>query len=275
MSSNQITSFLTNARGLSVPAIGTHYYRGHFYNNGVKKAYKATFIKKRETVGDREIETYNVKVNSYWYDSTRVFQTLKNSICAVENNTVEILHISTASYKMDIRSLQMKYYTPKQHQRTVADDIVQRFEQNGNVRILLYGPPGAGKTTTAHVVKKTLDLKMNKKTQLYHNFDPSTAVDIATILESAKHTPIIIVIDEIEQHFKTVLSDEKGNRFNPKSTYVDSKQAFNNMLDLIRGTYNVILFATTNTHVTSLKRDYEVFMRRFDDFVYMDKQTER
>jgi hypothetical protein len=275
VSSGQVKSFLINARGVSVPAVGTHYYKGYFYVRGVRTAYRATFIKNKETVGDREVESYDVKVNSYWYNSEQVFRNLKSSFCALENNTVEILHISTASYKMDVRSLQLRYHTPKQHQRQVADNTIERFVEKGNVCILLHGPPGTGKTTTAHVVKKLLDSKLNKKTQLYHNFDPSTSVDVATILESAKHAPTIIVIDEIDGHFKTALSNDRGINVNPRSTSVDGKQAFNGMLDLIKGTYNVILIATSNEDASGLESTYTAFMRRFDDCVYMDRMTEQ
>lgn len=277
--SEQITSFLVDSRGRTVPSVGTHKYTGHLNVHGKKEEYRAFFVKSKETVGDQEVITYDVQVNGCWYDSGRIFRAIKDSIIKLENNTIEVLHISTASFKMDVRSLCMDYRTPKPHQKQAANEIVKRFKRDGNVGVLLHGPPGTGKTTTAHVVKKSLDQDkgLNMKSQLYHNFNPSTTVDVATILESAKHAPVIIVIDEIDQHFKTAITEGKGPKLNPKPTYVDSKQSFNGMLDLIRGTRNVILVATTNAEIEVLQNTYPSFMRdgRFDDHVHMGTKTSR
>lgn len=277
INSEQITSFLVDARGRTVPAIGTHVYNGHLSAGGAKEAYRAIFIKSKEVVGDQEVITYNMQINGCWYDGGRIFRTIKNIICSLEQNTIEVLHISTASYKMDVRSLYLDYRTAKPHQIQAANSIMKRFNDHGNTGVLLHGPPGTGKTTTAHVVKKLIDTKLNKKAQLYHNFNPSTSVDVATILESARHAPVIIVIDEIDHHFKDTISENKKIKLNPKPTYVDSKQAFNGMLDLIRGTRNVILIATTNADIEDLKSTYPSYIRtgRFDDHILMTKKTQR
>jgi DNA replication protein DnaC len=268
MDTHLVVNTILNAQACNVPALGYHSYYGSLPG---KKKYGVTFIKQERMLGNIDITTYSLKVNGLWYDSRKIIPHIQSMILVHDSTTVQVLHISTATFKTDIQSLSLIYHQPMEHQLHAADTIVKLFMKNNNAGALLYGPPNTGKTTTAHVLKKLLDKKTNTPAQLYYNFNPSiSGVDIATILVNARHNIIIIVINEIDQHFANSLS-EQNKKFNPKSSYTDSKQAFSDMIDLIRSTKNVILIGTTNNNADDLSRMYRSFTRkgRFCSHIHM------
>lgn len=100
------------------------------------------------------------------------------------------------------------FYAGEMQRKTVEDFLsVARAREtleaqgvNASASLLLYGPPGCGKTHLASYVAKQLSLPifLARLDGLISSFLGSTAKNIRTILEFATRTPCVLFIDEFD-----------------------------------------------------------------------------
>jgi len=268
----EITTQLHTDNGHQVPGLGRHYYYG---TTTLTDGYYITFYKFRRE-SERQVEYY-YECTVWWLWSAtnyqRTFDEFITKLHQTSTGQVEVLHISTASYKTEVVTIRKTYHPPTPTQMSICNDILREYQRTGNAAVLLTGAPGTYKSSTARVLKKQYEHRYpGSRVLLYDNFNPSaTGVDIVNIaLQQARtDVPVIIVIDEIDIHFSKALQSATAN-VHGRTTYTDDKQSFNNMLDTIRSVSNVMLIATTNVpYDTLLERGYGVFIRsgRFDDIM--------
>jgi len=154
---------------------------------------------------------------------------------------------------------------PKPNQRRALREIMAHFNRNGNTKVIVSGELGVGKSYLPKLVAKELK-KNGHYPRLYSNFDPTApGLNIMTLaLTNAEHTPVIVVIDEIDESYKAVGRTDAGtnNMGGGRSCHTHNRSTFHNMLDVIGETNNVITIFTTNQTISALQNEYSSYLRR-------------
>jgi SpoVK/Ycf46/Vps4 family AAA+-type ATPase len=146
-----------------------------------------------------------------------------------------------------------------------------------NIKLVISGKRGIGKTYIGYAIKKVLDTYFNCTSRLYDDFNPkSIGVNIETLAlrYSSKQSPIIIVINEFDVIMDYALDSHK-QMFDPRLCHARDKSELNNMLDKISRTPYVILVCTTEKQIDDLATgDKRSFLRygRFDFYASIDSQ---
>ena len=165
--------------------------------------------------------------------------------------------------------------TPKKNQINALNSIYNHYNEYKNTKVIIYGERGTGKTYISKLVKNLIDTNLHLDSLLYDDFDPSSiGVNIKKIaLKNAnENTPVIIVINEIDRIFYDIIYEKKQS-YNSQGYHTKNKASFNNMMDSIADTNNVILICTTEKSRLSLENnsEYLSFFRkgRIDFFINM------
>jgi DNA replication protein DnaC len=111
--------------------------------------------------------------------------------------------------------------------------------------ILLYGPPGCGKTVLAQYIAKTLELPIviARLDSLISSFLGNTAKNIRQLFEYARSTPCVLFLDEFDAVAK--VRDDQNE-------VGELKRVVNSLLqniDLSSGAGNVLIAATNHEHL--------------------------
>jgi len=270
------------ANGTIVPGIGKHIY----YINGKKeKIYKrkSLWIEKIIlTENNRDTVRYRVK---YFFAKTFIhIERLKNNIKSFQSSlgidSITVVCIDTSSDTPKIFLTNKIYYQPRNNQILARNQIIEKWGQvnNYNLKVLIHGPRGIGKTYMGLILKKYIDMENNINVRVFDDFNPSSVgVNIKSMALSTacKTSPVIIVINEIDIIYKKVI--EPTETFDARLQHSRNKSEFHNMLDSIGLTpYVIAIFTTEKTYEELYQvEEYRSFMRpgRVDMILNMTKDN--
>jgi len=127
-------------------------------------------------------------------------------------------------------------------------------------KLLLYGPPGSGKTKTAHHIAKSLNLPLviGRLDSIISSYLGTTAKNIRTLFEFAESTPCVLLLDEFDAIAK---ARDDTNELGELKRVVNSLLQNIDILD-----NNSVLIAATN-HEQLLD---PAIWRRFDYKILID-----
>lgn len=142
-------------------------------------------------------------------------------------------------------------------QEYVARDRLSKYNLTPKKKILLYGPPGCGKTLSAERIAWNLGLPLLKVRfdSLLSSYFGESAANLRTVFEYCKKEPVVLLLDECDFIAKSRTSTQD----------VGEVPRIVNMLLTLLDEYEApgLVLATTNLKV-SLD---EALFRRFDDVI--------
>jgi hypothetical protein len=249
-----------------LPGLGSHYlYLNH--NPGFfEKWHKYLGIYKEE------IENNNIKYYRYQiFIPPTVQGTLQTLFLSELINhqitNVRSVHIDTSTPNVRTVIRNLPYNPPRPYQEQLLDAIFPKYTNCNrfNVRLMVSGPRGSGKTFMGRLIKYKLDHDYHVNSQFFSNFDPSQiGVDIATLAltKATRYTPVVLIVNEIDIIFDKVIAQEQD--FDPRTKHSRTKTTFHNMLDMISDTRFVFTIFTTEKPLDELynNNNFKSFMRK-------------
>lgn len=147
----------------------------------------------------------------------------------------------------------------------IAKDRLAHYGLPPKQKILLYGPPGCGKTLTAERLAKNLKLPLLKVRfdSLISSYFGESSMNLRTVFDYCKKEPVVLLLDECDFIAKSrIINNDVGEI--PRIV---------NMLLMLLDEYNSngLVIAATNL---KLSLD-EALFRRFDDVIEIPLPTEK
>lgn len=143
-------------------------------------------------------------------------------------------------------------------------DTLNKYGLSGGNTLLLYGPPGCGKTNCAFMVAKKLNLPIvvARLDSLISSYLGTTSKNIRLLFDFAMRTPCVLFLDEFDAIAKA--RDDKNE-------LGELKRVVNTLLQNIDSTLsqNIIIAATNHANLL----DYAVW-RRFEFKIELNKPTQ-
>ena len=133
-----------------------------------------------------------------------------------------------------------------------------RFGYHSKTKLLFWGPPGCGKTLTAHSIANELGLPLGivRLNTLITSFLGETASHIQRVFDLARSTPMVLLIDEADAIAK---DRDDGNDVGELKRVVNSLlQA----MDAFQPDDSIVIAASNHQYLLD-----EALWRRFDDVV--------
>lgn len=185
-------------------------------------------------------------------------------------------------------TLEKNIYSEKKAINKIIDNLKQYFKNEKNLKLLLLGPSGVGKTSSVKLISKelknnlirldmseyNLETSVNKLIGVSHGF---IGYDDDYIFNKVKYNPYsIILVDEIEKAHPSVLNlflqiMDEGFVTDAHGETIDFSHT------LIFMTSNAIknkAVGFTNLDQNNLTENFsEEFLGRFDDIIYFDALT--
>ena len=271
--------------GKAIPEKGSsHYYFSHPIRDHTWFNFKSMEYVGLEKV---EEETSSGNIKTYylaWYlplDITkRAFNLLVRDIMVTQENEIRVIHIDTSKMDPQLLWLTKTCHPPRNHQRDVVDTILNRWGRqcDFNIKVIIHGKRGVGKTYTSKLVKKQLDKINGVNCRLYHNFDPSAIgvdINVLALSTATAASPVILTINEIDTVYESVITPSQN--FDPRIQHTRSIQKFHDMLDDIASVKYVISIFTTEKTIEELRstQQFLSFMRkgRVDMFISMTEDS--
>lgn len=223
---------------VSIPGVGYHYlYRDlkselSWWEWIWSALEYVMFEKTMEVIDRKEVYTYRAKIRCW---STWVGMDIpRDKLALTDAKQIQTIHVDGSSYQPQLVSTMKSYGTPRPVQAKLALDIATKFNQTQNVKVLLSGMRGSGKSYLASVVKKQIDQTPGVDALLFDDVSPCMqGLDIPTLILSraSRVSPAILVIDE----FDVVLDEtvKVKSSFEPRNGHTTNKSTLNSLLDAI------------------------------------------
>lgn len=258
--------------GRKVPGLGVHYY---FPMSKKESSWFAPYIgliKVRQTIDSKTIEYYRVFIRSAdmeYYD--KFLQTVSGE----GPDSISAMHIDASEHQCAVKTVMLRFQgEARMPQQIILDHIKGRYEKTQNVKILIEGARGTGKSHIGKLVKKWLGIHA----QFYHNFDPTQiGVDIQTMVlsKAKKNNPVVLVIDDVHRIFPDVHREKMD--CDSRVQHSRNEATFQKMLDAIENTKYVVCIFTSEIAANELYKieDNRSFMRegRIDSFARITDTT--
>lgn len=261
------------------PGYGKHY----FYNCPCLTRFSSCRyigLEKRTTRTNGETEDFYIG----WIDPNdigkSVLRNFKHRIFKAEKGTIRVSSVDTTEFRPKLFWNTQILHQPKPNQTDIVNFVMEQYTEknNFNVKVLIHGHRGLGKTHTALLIKDRLDNDINCYSYLIDDFDPSQAnVNIKSlILKRATATsPIVLIINEIESVYAEATKDKQFSE--PRHLHTRNKKTLNDMFDAIGSTkYLIAIFTTEKApHVLYNNEVFKSFLRpgRIDMFMHMEKDS--
>lgn len=143
-------------------------------------------------------------------------------------------------------------------------DLIKRHHIPLRTKLLLYGPPGCGKSLTAEVLAREVGLPFLtvKLDAVVGSLLGETAANLRRIFDTAERQPMVLFLDEF---------DALGRSRVDPNEHSEMRRVVNNLLLLIeRFTGRGFVVAATNLEASI----DPAIMRRFDELVYLGPPTQ-
>lgn len=171
--------------------------------------------------------------------------------------------------KKDFSSLVVSDQTRNQLNRVIEEykksDLLKMHGLKPKNKLLFYGPPGCGKTITAEIIAKELQLPL-----LYTRFDSiissylgETASNIRQVFEYALSGNWVVLLDEF---------DAIGKSRSDESEHGELKRVVNSFLQILDSFEGRSIIIASTNHENLL--DHALW-RRFDEIVPFNKPTQK
>lgn len=292
-----------------IPDVGYHI----LYTNGISGFFSEPFtfskitFKKVKTNNKTPEYVYYCKVNpSGWGDEAMKF--VEKHVFYEDEKIIRCVSIDTSDTQPKLFESKQMYVPPAKNQnyldalrigqqkiikyifrhfmelpKNIPNNIInpidypdiKEIKERTNIKLLISGKRGIGKTYIGYAIKKILDNYFDCHSKLYDDFNPkSIGVNIETMAlrYASRQSPVIIIINEFDIIMDYALDINK-QMFDPRLCHARDKSELNNMLDKISKTPYVILVCTTEKSIDSLTvGDKRSFLRygRFDFYSFID-----
>lgn len=143
-------------------------------------------------------------------------------------------------------------------------DLIKRHQIPLRTKLLLYGPPGCGKSLTAEVLAREVGLPFLtvKLDGVVGSLLGETASNLRRVFEAAERQPMVLFLDEF---------DALGRSRVDPTEHSEMRRVVNNLLLLIeRFSGRGFVVAATNLEASI----DPAIMRRFDELVYLGPPTQ-
>jgi len=241
---NQNMNIIVNENNMIAPDFGNYEYQ--FTKDNKCKIWLIKMIVKKDSKEKIIYKAYTKK-----HHQSRLDEFVAELNKLNNDNLVVVTSIDTSLDVPTTIQLKKLCLKPKPNQLKVLDIIMESYNEANfyNVKVILTGDRGIGKTYLGRLLKKHLDKIVGVNSILYDDFNPSSVgVNINHALKYASSSmPVIIVINEIDVFFEQVLNSKES--YDARLQHTKNKSEFHNMLDAIGSSSHVILIATTQEHM--------------------------
>tara|TARA_Y100000591_G_C21844891_1_gene708090 strand:- start:837 stop:1793 length:957 start_codon:yes stop_codon:yes gene_type:complete len=218
------------------------------YNSGLKSSFQFDYIRRQYCLTFNKMLTYDF---SFIY--TILMDYYRNKYSTIRINTYNNTHEIINHYHVDYRTTN--------NIANIGKKIKDQYLVYQTCRVIL-----SGKTIdSTSIVKYIKECMMDDKfIQVFDNFRPDMMIDIESMIinQASDISPVILVIEDIDEYYNMVFDHKYTTGF------VNSKGSFNNMLDRIEGTKNIITIFTTKKSISELravrieKNNFHSFIRK-------------
>lgn len=158
----------------------------------------------------------------------------------------------------------------------------KKFPYGQNAVLLLFGPPGTGKTMAAQVVSNELGMDLYKinLSQVFSKYIGETEKQLEEIFEMAKQSNCVLFFDEADALFskRTEVTDSKDKYSNVETSYLLQKmEEFSGTLILATNRVNNMddafkrrMTATVNIQMPGEKQRLELWKKAFTQETQLD-----
>ena len=195
---------LVNSKAMVSPTVWVPDLGVHYLYDDVEKRFNRCYVvmeKRSKTVNGQAVVTYRAIVRPWsQVDVKLVSDRLKQS----SSDTIQTIHTDTSELQPSCLHVKKRYLNPPlSFQKQVAKHAIRRYEENKfkNVKYLITGARGLGKTTVGPVIKKLIDEQLGVDSLLFDDFNPSVVgVNVQTLVlaKASDTTPVILILDEYD-----------------------------------------------------------------------------
>ena len=230
----------------------------------IGKWYIGYIYKKESGRGDNTMELYIICSKKYYEENINKSTDNDNGDNGDGENNTKKQKRKITFYEKDgsgywniyyiSRTISPPTFTPHEYQSSIVSNIHADYISRNYTVVLLYGPPGKGKSIIPHFLANYM-LNSNecqnkyKKISLLDTFNPIQPGDkfssIYTKINPSKETPLIIVLEEVD----IIIDKIHNNTIIPHKDIpclVSNKMEWNMFLDRFdRGLYPYVIFIMT------------------------------
>lgn len=176
--------------------------------------------------------------------------------------------VSLTTPRIDANRLQLSADSKTQIERTLQEHgqriKLAKYGFRPKTKLLFWGPPGCGKTLTAHWIASELQLPLGivRLNALITSFLGETASNIQRVFDTAQSTPMVLLIDEAD-----AVAKDRDDR----NDVGELKRVVNSLLqamDTFSSSESIVIATSNHQYLLD-----NAIWRRFDDVVKFSLPT--